>query len=65
MATRTVTVEGKALLDKVRKTNQFASKADADRYFASLPPLPYGSGEEPSLRLTDEEKQRLAESPEK
>jgi len=62
MATRTITVEGKALLDKVRKSNRFASHDEADRAFRALPPLPYGSGEEPSVRLTEEEQKALAKT---
>ena len=62
MTTQFITAEGKALLERVRKTRRFATQGDADAYFANLPPLPYGSNQEPSLRLTDEEKVSLAQS---
>lgn len=64
MADRSIPVEGQALLKKVRQSSRFANKAEADCCFGSLPLMPYGTGEEPSLRRTDEEKMKLADSAE-
>lgn len=60
MTSHRLTTEAHALLARLRQHNRGRTKEDYDQSFAALPPMPYGIGAEPSLRLTKEEQARLA-----